>query len=130
MQSHQHQAEGPITSLVLLRYEEWFASFVVRGSCCLLFKLASQITHGSSVGLLFNQSVSILNWCLGLFQFPAVIHTFLLNFMRLLASSFPRSCWIEALVLGIPTAPPNVVLSANLWKVLSASCQAFQTHFA
>lgn len=126
MRSHQHQAEGKVTPLDLLHYEEWFTSFVVRGNCCLLFKLAFKITHGSfSVGLLFNQLVPSLNWCLGMFQLSAVLHMSLLNFMRLLTLSFPRSCWIEARVLGMPTAPHHLVLSANLQRVPSASCSGF-----
>lgn len=83
MQSHQHQAERMTTSLDLLHYEEWFASLVVRGNCCLLRKLSFKITHGSfSVGLLFNQLIPSLNWCLGLFQLSALLHMSLLNFMR------------------------------------------------
>lgn len=89
---------------------------------CLPFKLAFKITHGSfSVGLLFNPLIPSLNWCLGLFQLSAVLHMSLLIFMRLLASSFPRSCWMEARVLGTPTASPNVVLSANLQRVPACS---------
>lgn len=63
---------------------------------------------------------------MGLFQLNAVLHMSLLNFMRfLLVSSFPRSCWIEALVLGMPTTPCNLVLSANLQRVPSASRSGF-----
>lgn len=132
MQSHQHQLEGMITSLDLLHYEESFASFVVRGNCHLLFKLPFKITHESfSVELLFNQLVPSLNWHMGLFQLDAVLHMSLLNFMRfLLASSFPRSCWIEAVVLSMPTTPPtDFVLSANLQRVPSASCSGFSDSF-
>lgn len=89
---------------------------------CLPFKLAFKITHGSfSVGRLFNQFIPSLNWCLGLFPLSAVLHMSLLNFVTLLPSSFPRSCWMEARVLGTPTAPPNLVLSANRQRVPACS---------
>lgn len=35
---------------------------------------------------------------------------------------FPKVCWIEA---RVPTAPPNLLLCANLQKVPSASCSGF-----
>lgn len=42
VQFQQHQGEGATAFLDLIHYEEWFASFVARGSCCFVLNLSRQ----------------------------------------------------------------------------------------